>query len=91
LVYTSPNLLHRDSEVQGVNTVNKLFPVSIIGIAIISTFSVVRTTNASLVEIVGRVCWVNYAWTMLGKQVRINGFFVVFFPVDARTNNVGKI
>ena len=83
LVHTRSNLLHRDVKVQGVHTLNKLSPVSIT-IAIISTFFVVVTTNASLVEIIGRVGWVHYAWKMLGKQVRISGRIVVFFPVDAR-------
>ena len=89
LVYTCPNLLHRDSEVQGIDTLNKLSPVSIT-IAIISTFFVEVTTNASLVEVIGRVGWVHYAWKMLGKQVRVSGLIVVFFPVDARTSNPDK-
>ena len=82
LVYTRFNLLHWDSEVQGVDTVNKLPPVSIT-ISIISTLLVGATTNTSLMEVVGRVCWVHYAWMILGKQVRISRFLVVFFPVDA--------
>ena len=79
-------MLHRDGEVQGVNTVNKFSPVSIT-ITIISTFSVEVATNASLMEVVGRVCWVHYAWKILWKQVRISGFVVVLFPVDAKTDN----
>ena len=90
MVYALFNLLHRDGEVQGVNTVNKLLPVPI-AITIISAFSVEVTTNASLVEIVGRVCWVHYAWKMLWKQVRISGFVVVLFPVDAKTDNPAVI
>lgn len=78
-------MLHRDSEVQGVNIVNKFLPVSTT-ISIISTLPVGTTTNTSLVKVVGWVCWVHYAWTTLGKQVRISGFPVVFFPVDATTD-----
>ena len=79
-------MLHRDSEVQGINTLNKFPPVPIT-ITIISTFSVGITTDSSLMEVVGRVCWVHYAWKILWKQVRISGFFVVLFPVDAKTDN----
>jgi hypothetical protein len=86
LVHPRLNLLHRDSEVQRVNTANKPSPVSIT-IAIISTFFVEVTTYASLVEIVGRVCWVHYAWKILREQVRISGFIVVLFPVDAKTDS----
>jgi hypothetical protein len=85
-VHTLPNLLHRDGEIQGVNTANKPSPVSIT-IAVISTFFVEVTTNASLMEIVGRVCWVHYAWKILREQVRISGLIVVLFPVDAKTES----
>ena len=85
LVYTSLNLLHRDGEVQSVDIANKFPPVSI-AISIISTLLVGATTNASLVEVVGRVCWVHYARNMR-KQDRVGGYFVVFFPIDARTDN----
>ena len=87
LVYACLNLLHWDSEVQSVDTANKFPPISIT-ISIISTLFVEDTTNTSLMEVVGRVCWVHYAWTIRGKQVRISGFLVVFFSVDARMDNL---
>ena len=86
LVHTRSNLLHRDIEVQGVHTLNKFSPVSIT-IAVISTFFVAVTTNASLVEIVGRVSWVHNAWKTLGKQVRVSGLLVILFPIDTEIDS----